>query len=94
MKCIIISEPPLFFFFFFFGGGGGALVKACTLLSTFVPLLTVALNLVSAQFEATDDPLEKITTAEAIRTLIEYYHTSQYYYAASEKVQEISKVVS
>ena len=64
------------------------------MLSTFVPLLTVALNLVSAQFEATDDPLEKITTAEAIRTLIEYYHTSQYYYAASEKVQEISKVVS
>lgn len=44
------------------------------------------------RFEATDDPLEKITTAEAIRTLIEYYHTSQYYYAASEKVQEISKV--
>lgn len=50
--------------------------------------------MVSAQFEATDDPLEKITTAEAIRTLIEYYHTSQYYYAAREKVQEISKVVS
>lgn len=46
------------------------------------------------QFEASDDPLEKITTAEAIRTLIDSYRTSQYCYAAREKVEEISKVVS
>lgn len=46
------------------------------------------------QFEASDDPLEKITTAEAIRTLIDYYRTSQYCYVAREKVEEISKVVS
>ncbi|KAJ6370629.1 hypothetical protein OIU77_001191 [Salix suchowensis] len=46
------------------------------------------------RFEASDDPLEKITTAEAIRTLIDHYRTSQYCYAAREKVEEISKVVS
>ncbi|KAM6578703.1 hypothetical protein CsatB_030540 [Cannabis sativa] len=44
------------------------------------------------RFEASDDPLEKITTAEAIRTLIENYRTSQFGYAAREKVEEISKV--
>ncbi|KAJ0048485.1 hypothetical protein Pint_16565 [Pistacia integerrima] len=44
------------------------------------------------RFELTDDPLEKITTAEAIRSLIDYYRTSQYSYAANEKVDEISKV--
>ncbi|KAJ0104500.1 hypothetical protein Patl1_19224 [Pistacia atlantica] len=44
------------------------------------------------RFELTDDPLEKITTAEAIRSLIDYYRTSQYSYAANEKVEEISKV--
>ncbi|KAF9664274.1 hypothetical protein SADUNF_Sadunf17G0139000 [Salix dunnii] len=44
------------------------------------------------RFEASDDPLEKITTAEAIRTLIDHYRTSQYCYAAREKVEEISKV--
>ncbi|PON89547.1 ABC transporter-like [Trema orientale] len=44
------------------------------------------------RFEASDDPLEKITTAEAIRTLIDNYRTSQYCYAAREKVEEISKV--
>lgn len=46
------------------------------------------------QFEASDDPLEKITTAEAIRTLIDYYRTSQQCYAAKQKVDEISKFVS
>lgn len=46
------------------------------------------------QFVATDDPLEKTTTAEAIRTLISFYHSSQYHYTAKEKVEEISKVVS
>ncbi|KAB1199046.1 ABC transporter G family member 11 [Morella rubra] len=44
------------------------------------------------RFEASDDPLEKITTAEAIRTLIDFYRKSQYCYAAREKVVEISKV--
>lgn len=46
------------------------------------------------QFEASDDPLEKVTTAEAIRALTDYYRTSQYCYAANEKVEEMSKVVS
>ncbi|RVW25932.1 ABC transporter G family member 11 [Vitis vinifera] len=44
------------------------------------------------RFEISDDPLEKVTTAEAIRTLIDFYRTSQYSYAAKEKVEEISKV--
>ncbi|KAG2664316.1 hypothetical protein I3760_16G077000 [Carya illinoinensis] len=43
------------------------------------------------RFEAGDDPLEKITTAEAIRTLIDSYCTSQYCHAVREKVEEISK---
>ncbi|MBA0828340.1 hypothetical protein Goarm_013023, partial [Gossypium armourianum] len=44
------------------------------------------------RFEASDDPLEKITTTEAIRTLINFYRTSHQCYAAKEKVDEISKV--
>ena len=60
----------------------------------FVPLLTLELNLALYQFEASDDPLDKITTAEAIRTLIDYYRTSQHSYAAIQKVDETSKVVS
>lgn len=44
------------------------------------------------RFEPTDDPMEKVTTAEAIRTLIDFYSTSQYNYTAKEKVEEISKV--
>ncbi|KAB2621516.1 ABC transporter G family member 11-like [Pyrus ussuriensis x Pyrus communis] len=44
------------------------------------------------RFEASDDPLEKITTAEAIRVLIDSYRSSQYSYTAREKVEEISKV--
>lgn len=44
------------------------------------------------RFEATDDPLEKISTAEATRTLINYYATSQYSYSARQRVEEISKV--
>ncbi|GAB2293316.1 ABC transporter G member 11 [Dionaea muscipula] len=44
------------------------------------------------RFEANDDPLEKITTAEAIRTLINFYDKSQYCYAARQRVEEISKV--
>jgi hypothetical protein len=49
---------------------------------------------VSAQFEASDDPLDKITTAEAIRTLIDFYRASHFCYAARENVDAISKVVS
>lgn len=44
------------------------------------------------RFEASDDPLDKISTAEAIRTLIEHYRTSQHSYAARQKVDDISKV--
>ncbi|KAL4275232.1 hypothetical protein AHAS_Ahas20G0086600 [Arachis hypogaea] len=44
------------------------------------------------KFEGSDDPLDKITTAEAIRTLIDYYRTSQHSYAVIQKVNEISKV--
>ncbi|WJX71709.1 ABC transporter G member 11 [Trifolium repens] len=44
------------------------------------------------RFEGSDDPLDKITTSEAIRTLIDFYRTSQHSYAARQKVDEISKV--
>ncbi|KAH7550575.1 hypothetical protein JRO89_XS13G0224200 [Xanthoceras sorbifolium] len=44
------------------------------------------------RFELSEDPLEKITTAEAIRVLIDSYRTSQYSYAARQKVDDISKV--
>lgn len=44
------------------------------------------------RFEESNDPLEKITTAEAIRVLVDSYRSSQYCYAAREKVEEISKV--
>ncbi|KAG2257058.1 hypothetical protein Bca52824_076352 [Brassica carinata] len=43
------------------------------------------------RFEASDDPLEKITTTEAIRLLVDYYHTSDYYYTTKAKVEEISQ---
>lgn len=38
--------------------------------------------------------MEKITTTEAIRILVDYYHTSDYYYTAKAKVEEISQFVS
>ncbi|KAF5186111.1 Abc transporter g family member [Thalictrum thalictroides] len=44
------------------------------------------------RFERTDDPLEKITTAEAIRTLINFYASSQCSYAAKTRVEEISRL--
>ncbi|CAM8944195.1 unnamed protein product [Rhodiola kirilowii] len=44
------------------------------------------------RFEISEDPLEKITTAEATRTLIEYYRTSQYNYAVKQKIEEMSQV--
>ncbi|KAK7269009.1 hypothetical protein RIF29_21724 [Crotalaria pallida] len=44
------------------------------------------------RFEGSDDPLDQITTAEAIKTLNDYYRTSQYSYATIQKVEDISKV--
>ncbi|GAU28496.1 hypothetical protein TSUD_294990 [Trifolium subterraneum] len=44
------------------------------------------------RFEGSDDPLDKITTAEAIRTLVDFYRTSQHSYAARQKVDEMSNV--
>ncbi|GAB4850452.1 ABC transporter G member 11 [Ancistrocladus abbreviatus] len=44
------------------------------------------------RFEADDDPLERTTTAEAIRTLVSFYKKSQYSYAAIQRVEEISRV--
>ncbi|KAL0318725.1 UNVERIFIED_CONTAM: ABC transporter G family member 11 [Sesamum angustifolium] len=35
---------------------------------------------------------DKVTTAEAIRTLVDSYRTSQYCYSAKEKIEEISKI--
>ncbi|CAA2933455.1 ABC transporter G family member 11 [Olea europaea subsp. europaea] len=42
--------------------------------------------------ERNDDPLDKVTTAEAMHTLIDCYHTSHYYYSAKEKIEEKSKI--
>lgn len=46
------------------------------------------------QFEMNDDPVDRVTTAEAIRTLVDSYQKSQYYYSAREKIEEMSKIVS
>lgn len=46
-----------------------------------------------AQFERFNDPLEKVTAAEATRRLIVFYGTSRYSYAAQEKIEEISEAV-
>lgn len=46
------------------------------------------------KFEADGDPLEKTTTAEAIRTLTNFYRSSQYNYSARERVEEMIKLVS
>lgn len=50
--------------------------------------------LIPNQFESNEDPLDKTTTAEAIRILVDYYRRSQYSYSANERVEEMSKVVS
>ncbi|XP_042406855.1 ABC transporter G family member 11-like [Zingiber officinale] len=42
--------------------------------------------------ERSDDPLDRMTTSEAIRTLIEFYNHSQHHYSAIQKVDEISRV--
>ncbi|CAA0820977.1 ABC transporter G family member 11 [Striga hermonthica] len=44
------------------------------------------------RFEATDDPLEKVTTTEAIRTLVDSYRASQYCYSTKERIEDISKI--
>ncbi|KAK9691603.1 hypothetical protein RND81_09G207200 [Saponaria officinalis] len=44
------------------------------------------------RFEASDDPLDKITTAEATRTLVSYYNASQYAYSARQRVDDTSRV--
>ncbi|RLN18038.1 ABC transporter G family member 11-like [Panicum miliaceum] len=44
------------------------------------------------RFERSDDPLEKITTSEAMRRLISYYQHSQYYINAQQKVDEMARV--
>ena len=41
-----------------------------------------------------DDPLEKITTAQAIQIILDNYRSSEYCQAAQAKVQEISQHVS
>ncbi|CAN4087910.1 unnamed protein product [Withania somnifera] len=44
------------------------------------------------RFESKEDPLDKMTTAEAMRILVDYYRRSQYSYSANERVEEMSKV--
>ncbi|KAG8378584.1 hypothetical protein BUALT_Bualt07G0000800 [Buddleja alternifolia] len=44
------------------------------------------------RFESNDDPLDKVTTSEAIRALVDSYRTSQYCYSAKEKIEEMSKI--
>ncbi|KAK6787778.1 hypothetical protein RDI58_016303 [Solanum bulbocastanum] len=39
-----------------------------------------------------DDPLNKMTTAEVIQSLVHFYRHSQYCYVANETVEEMSKV--
>ncbi|KAF3636322.1 ABC transporter G family member 11 [Capsicum annuum] len=43
-------------------------------------------------FRCGDDPLNKMTTAEAIRSLVDFYGRSQYCYLANEHVEEMSKI--
>ncbi|XP_047062624.1 ABC transporter G family member 11-like isoform X2 [Lolium rigidum] len=45
-----------------------------------------------ARVERSDDPLDKITTSEAIRKLVSSFSRSQYYYAAREKVNDIARI--
>lgn len=44
------------------------------------------------RFELNDDPLDRVTTNEAIRTLVDSYRTSLYCYTAKEKIEGMSKV--
>uniref|UniRef100_A0A452YI65 ABC transporter domain-containing protein n=1 Tax=Aegilops tauschii subsp. strangulata TaxID=200361 RepID=A0A452YI65_AEGTS len=44
------------------------------------------------RFERSDDPLEHITTSDAIRRLFSYYQHSQHYLTARQKVDEMARV--
>ncbi|XP_073035884.1 ABC transporter G family member 11-like [Primulina eburnea] len=44
------------------------------------------------RFVSDDDPLERVTTNEAIRVLLDSYRTSTYCYSAKEKIEGMSKV--
>ncbi|KAJ8536617.1 hypothetical protein K7X08_035018 [Anisodus acutangulus] len=44
------------------------------------------------RFESNEDPLDKTTTAEAMRILVDSYRRSQYSYSANERVEDMSKV--
>uniref|UniRef100_A0A0D6R0X6 ABC transporter domain-containing protein n=1 Tax=Araucaria cunninghamii TaxID=56994 RepID=A0A0D6R0X6_ARACU len=44
------------------------------------------------RIERSDDPLEKITTSQAIQTLVDKYQFSQYHQAAQARVHEISQI--
>ncbi|KAI6674332.1 hypothetical protein NL676_002238 [Syzygium grande] len=41
---------------------------------------------------ASDDPLDRTTTAEATRALIDFYRSSQYYYSTRQRVEDMSRV--
>ncbi|KAH0666796.1 hypothetical protein KY285_028002 [Solanum tuberosum] len=51
---------------------------------------TLADSIKSDQYN--DDPLNKMTTVEAIQSLVDFYRRSQYCYLANEQVEEMSKV--
>uniref|UniRef100_M1CKB5 White-brown-complex ABC transporter family n=1 Tax=Solanum tuberosum TaxID=4113 RepID=M1CKB5_SOLTU len=53
-------------------------------------MTTLADSIKSDQYN--DDPLNKMTTVEAIRSLVDFYRRSQYCYLANEQVEEMSKV--
>lgn len=44
------------------------------------------------QFEISDDPLEQVTSAEAIQMLVDSYRSSEYCCSTQEKIEELSKV--
>ncbi|KAF6994573.1 hypothetical protein CFC21_011243 [Triticum aestivum] len=44
------------------------------------------------RFERSDDPLERITTSDAIRRLFSYYQHSQHYLTARQKVDEMARL--
>lgn len=46
------------------------------------------------RFERTDDPLDRVTTAEATRTLIASYKTSPIFFSVLPKIEAIKKAVS
>ncbi|OAY85969.1 ABC transporter G family member 11, partial [Ananas comosus] len=47
---------------------------------------------IKMRFARADDPLEKMTSAEAIQRLVAYYSRSKYGHTARQKVEEISRV--